>query len=474
MLINVIIDAPEGIRQKVIYGFTVLFTPLRVELNFSRNISDHAFNIAYGEGLSSQLTVDSQRILCLKSSPELCRCVTESRLPDISRIEWLEFAGKKLPKLFPVSQREGGSAFDFDIVATTFMLTSDFQDLISTERDEFDRLRAMDSLQDRLGILDFPVVNYYSLLIKQKLEEFFSINIGSKEFCGADCGLALTHDVDYTSSLNFKIIKRNVFGHAVLNKEGLSSGERARKLLYPVLALIGYDPPRKGMYFLRDAEMEFGLNSTFFVKTGETSREDVNYNYRSSRMRQFLASLGDSGFEIGIHPSMKTYIDAEQFVTEKNRLQEILQREIKSVRQHYLKFTASRTVGIWEGAGIRFDSTLGFSRKPGFRNSVGFPYPLYDFKQDRISKVTELPLILMDGTIAENRRLTTGQAFEKMKELIHETKKANGAASILFHNSIADPIDFPGYKKIYIDLLADAKNNGFALSTLSGIVENFN
>lgn len=473
MIVNVIIDADECVRQKVRYGFAILFQPLRVELNFPENVLDYGINVVYGNKLSLQVTVDSQQFFLVKSSAELEDCVTNSKLPDISHIEWLEFAGKRLPKLFPIPSQDSKSALDFDIVAATFILASDFQDLISLERDEFDRLRAMDSLQDRLSVLDFPVVNYYSLLLKQRLEEFFNVKIDLKKYYGVDYGLALTHDVDYTSSLNFKITKRNIFGHAILNKEGLSSDERIIKLLHPVLALVGYDPPRSGLSFLRDLETESDLKSTFFIKTGETAKEDVNYNYRSKRMKRFLKSLDNSGFETGIHPSMKTYIDAEQFIAEKTRLEETMGREVQSVRQHYLKFTAGKTVSIWEKAGMKYDSTLGFSRKTGFRNSVGFPFPLYNFGQDRVSTVTELPLILMDGTIAENRRLTTEQAFEKMKELIRETKNATGAASILFHNSIADPIDFPGYKKIYARLLAEAKNNGFALNTLSGIIENF-
>jgi hypothetical protein len=122
---------------------------------------------------------------------------------------------------------------------------------------------------------------------------------------------------------------------------------------------------------------------------------------------------------------------------------------------------------------MKYDSTLGFSRKAGFRNSVAFPFPLYNFEHDRISTVTELPLLIMDGTFADNRSLTTDETSKKMKDLIDETKAAHGAASILFHNSLTDPIDFPGYKKIYDRLLSEAKDGGFKMDTLSGIIENF-
>lgn len=465
MKINIVINIGEHVRGKIEYGFTLLFRPLRAELIFSDVIQEGALNFFYG----NEFPPIKQNLFCLRPSGDFNDCINNSKLPNISKLDRFEFSGKQLPRLFPVSD----ASIDFDIAAATFILASEFQDLISLERDEFDRLRAMDSLQDKLGVLDFPVVNYYSLFLKKELESFFDVKIESRKYDGADYALALTHDVDYTSSLNLRMIKRNIFGHAILNVEDLTLNERALKLLYPFLAVGGYDPPKSGLKFLKSLEIQKGLRSTFFIKTGTTGKQDINYNYRSRPLRDFIHSLTECGFEIGIHPSMKTYIDGEQFIAEKMRLERLVGNQIDSVRQHYLKFTASKTTSIWESANIKRDSTLGFSRKAGFRNSVAFPFPLYNFQKDRISSVTELPLLLMDGTFADSRNLTTDQTLNKMKVLVNETKAINGAAAILFHNSLTDPIDFPGYKKIYDQLLTEAGQDGFRLDTLSGIIENF-
>jgi hypothetical protein len=465
MKININIDADPRVKEKLKYGFTILFQPLRAEIVFTEAAQENGINIFYGkESLSVR-----QDAFHLNASDELEDCIRNSKLPDISGIDWFEFSGKKLPKIFPVSNSE----INFDIAAAGFMLASEFQDLISLERDEFDRFRAMDSLQDKLGILDFPVVNYYSMLLKRKLGDFFGVNIEAKKYGNADHGLALTHDIDYTSSLNFRMIKRNLFGHAILNNEGLTPVQRGKKLLYPLMAIAGNDPPRRGLNLLRDIESERGLKSTFFVKTGATAKQDVNYNHRSPSFRRFLDSLIDKGFEIGIHPSMKTYVDGKPLISEKTRLEEAIRKEVHSVRQHYLKFTSSKTVGVWEEAGLKYDSTLGFSRRAGFRNSVAFPFPLYNFGKDRTSTVIELPLLIMDGTFADTRSLTSEETFEKMRNLVHSTKAASGAAAILFHNSISDPIDFPDYEAIYDRLLTEAEEDGFRADTLAGIIEDF-
>ncbi len=464
MKINIIIDAGELVREKIRYGFALLFQPLRAEISHGNSVREDAINIIYGGQAS-----DRKKAFRLTPSGEFEDCIRKSMLPNISNVGWFEFEKKKLPRLFPVQP----SSLDFDIVAATFLLASEYQDLVSLERDEFDRLRAMDSVQDRLGILEIPVVNYYSMFLKKTIEDFFGLTIESKKFGASDHALALTHDVDYTSSLNPRMIKRNIFGHAILNNEGLTPNERAMKLLYPLFAIAGYDPPKAGMRFLKRVEIERDLRSTFFMKTGSTARQDMNYRVRSRSFRRFIDFLVEGGFEIGIHPSMSTYIDGEQLLLEKRRLEDLICKEVASVRQHYLKFTAGKTIGIWERAGLKYDSTLGFSRKAGFRNSIAFPFPLYNFEEDRISTVTELPLVIMDGTFADTHTLTADETFERMRHLVDETKLAHGAASILFHNSLTDPIDFPGYKMIYKDLLVEAGGDGFTMGSLAGIVESF-
>ncbi len=468
MKINIIVSADDIIKRKIQYGFSLLFRPLRVELDFTKTLSPDCLNIFYGR----QLPNDSKKVLWIRSSDEFLRCISGSTLPDVESISRFEYSGKTLPRIFAVTNPLNPS-IDFDIPAAAFILASDFQDLISLERDEFDRLRAMDSLQYKLGILGFPAVNYYSLFLKERVEECFGIALERKTYAGAESAIALTHDVDFVSFLNPRMISREMVGIAVLNRHGLPSRQRATKLLFPLYALFGFDLPKIGLKFILNTESSLAFKSTFFIKTGATGKQDIPYNFRSKTMRNFLNVLAAEGFEIGIHPSMSTYVDVNEFVREKNRLQDFIGKRVNSVRQHYLKFTAGKTIEIWEKAEMKYDSTLGFSREVGFRNSVAFPYPLYNFTEDRPSTVTELPLVFMDGTLAENKTINNDQALARMKELIKETKMANGSASILFHNSLTDPIDFQGYTEIFPALLQEIKGNGMTTGTLASVADNF-
>jgi len=137
------------------------------------------------------------------------------------------------------------------------------------ERDEFDRLRAVDSLQYKLGVLGFPVVNYYSLFLKDKVERYFGIVLESKKYGGSNAAIALTHDVDFSSFLNFRMIRREIFGIAVLNRHGLRTNERATKLLFPLYALLATTCRRSASASSETASWAAASNRLSSLKAGQ-------------------------------------------------------------------------------------------------------------------------------------------------------------------------------------------------------------
>lgn len=91
MRINIVVKAGERLRQKIKYGFNLLFQPLRAEIIFSDEFLENAINIAYGDGP----LFGKGKALCLNPSSEFEDCITDSRLPDISHLSWFDFAWQK-------------------------------------------------------------------------------------------------------------------------------------------------------------------------------------------------------------------------------------------------------------------------------------------------------------------------------------------------------------------------------------------
>ncbi|MGC8594033.1 MAG: polysaccharide deacetylase family protein [Candidatus Kryptoniota bacterium] len=463
MQINIILNCTETVRAKAKYAFEVLFSPMRVSLFFSEKKREDSLNIAYQFD-----TPEDKTIFYLEESKTFSKHLDRKTIPDLTEIRWINFSGKRLPTFFKTNDELG-----FDIAASTFFLASNYQDLISPDRDSFDRLNSNASLQKVGGFLKIPVVNYYSLLLMDRLERFYQMKIKWRKYSGKDCAIALTHDVDYTSSLNPKIIKREVIGNGLLNKQQFGGRDRLFKIFLPVMALGGYNPPRNGLKFFKEIEEKYKVHSTFFFKTGTTEKWDVNYPVERGFINKFIQSLLRDGFEVGIHPSMKTYIDLNQMKKEMERLESTAKTRVGSVRQHYLKFAAGITPAIWREAGLKIDSTLGFPYDTGFRNSVAFPFPLYNFSVDSQSGVTEIPLVIMDGTLKVNRQKDIKLIYSEVESLLREITEARGSAAVLFHNSIKDPVEFRGFPEMYEWIIEFLLRENFFIGSLSEVVDSF-
>jgi peptidoglycan/xylan/chitin deacetylase (PgdA/CDA1 family) len=463
MRINVILNCTEAVKTKAKYAFEVLFSPMRVSLCFSEGIKEDSLNISY-----QAYPPENKAIFYLEEAKPFSIHLAMKTIPDATEIQWVNFSGKRLPAFFKTTDDIG-----FDIAASTFFLTSNYQDLVSFDRDSFDRQKSSESLQKVIGVLQIPVVNYYSLLLKDRLERFYGMEIEWKKYSGKDRAIALTHDVDYTSSLNPKIIKREIVGNGFLNKQHLAGTDRLFKMLLPFMALVGYDPPRNGLRFFKEIEDKYKVHSTFFFKTGTTDKWDVNYPIEKGFIKNFTDSLLKDGFEIGLHPSMKTYIDINQMKREKERLENVIKTTVSSVRQHYLKFTASITPSIWQKAGLTVDSTLGFPYDVGFRNSVAFPFPIYDFSSDGTSNVTEIPLVIMDGALKSGHKRGSEQILSEIESLLREIAAAQGSAALLFHNSINDPVEFKGFPQIYEQVIKFLLHEDFFIGSLSELADSF-
>lgn len=463
MQINVILNCTEAARSKARYAFEVLFSPMRVSLSFFNAKREDAFNIIY-----QHFPPYNENIFHLEESEQFSRHLDSKTIPNADEVYWFGFSDKKLPAFFKT-----GDDIGFDITASTFLLASNYQDLISSNRDQFDRLKSSESLQKINGFLKIPVINYYSLLLKSQLEKFYGITIDWKKYSGKDHAIALTHDVDYTSSLNPKIIKREIIGNALINKQGLTAKERVIKMLLPITAIFGYDPPKEGLKFLKKIEDRYNVHSTFFFKAGATEKWDVNYLIETGFVKEFTRLLLNSGYEIGIHPSMKTYVDQSQMEMEKQHLEMSTGARIRSVRQHYLRFKADTTPGIWEKAGLKIDSTLGFPYDIGFRNSVAFPFPVYDFSKDSTSSIIEIPMVIMDGALNSQSKNDIKQTLSEIENLLGEIFLARGSAAILFHNSLKDPVEYRGFPELYEQIIEFLLRENFFVGSLSELMDSF-
>jgi len=95
------------------------------------------------------------------------------------------------------------------------------------------------------------------------------------------------------------------------------------------------------------------------------------------------------------------------------------------------------------------------------RSGTPYPYRLWD-PQRREPGAWELPLVLMDATLAEERYLGLGPdaAFAAATEALTPVAEHGGAAAILWHPPSHHRLLSRGYDKLYKRLLAWIEERG--------------
>jgi hypothetical protein len=157
--------------------------------------------------------------------------------------------------------------------------------------------------------------------------------------------------------------------------------------------------------------------------------------------------------EVGLHGTVESISNREKMKSSIDKLQQASSTTIVGARQHRLLWHHPETALIQESLGLKYDTTLGFAAHEGFRNSYCHPFRIYNFEEDRMMKLWEFPLNVMDVTLFAYQKYTIEEAFDKTIHVIHEVKKFGGVFSLLWHNSFFDEDLYPGVTTFYTKLL---------------------
>ena len=128
-----------------------------------------------------------------------------------------------------------------------------------------------------------------------------------------------------------------------------------------------------------------------------------------------------------------SYNRADILKIELERLEKI-SGKTEEGRLHFLRFQNPLTWRIWENAGLKLDSTMGFAANIGFRCGTCREFPVFDVL-DRISlNLREMPLVVMDEAL---RKLTSDadEFWAEVTNMKNIVKKFNGKFCFLWHNN---------------------------------------
>ncbi|MBL7924336.1 MAG: polysaccharide deacetylase family protein [Bacteroidia bacterium] len=225
-----------------------------------------------------------------------------------------------------------------------------------------------------------------------------------------------------------------------------------------------------------DAEIAHGFNSTFFVFSRPSSKNDLHlYDcdyvwsdrmmYRACRMNagDFIKRIMGEGVEIACHGSFNTWRNAALLKQQKDNLEDLIGKPVLASRQHFLHYDIHHTPDVLKEAGFKVDSTMGFNRTIGFRAGTSYPYKM-------LNGLLEVPQIIMDGALFNTNSLELDEllACRKIEKIMNEVETSGGCLTINFHpNYLLNP----AWWNTYLFILKELKARNAACVNAASILE---
>lgn len=350
---------------------------------------------------------------------------------------------------------------DVDLPASLFFFLMLHDQWTVPERDQFKRFPAAASLLGRNDLLDVPVASRYGRALREALRANGFAVTDTGRFGGRSAALCLTHDIDYISKFTPGLLFRETVRNLLFNRRKVSLRARVTRFReYLAFARRERDPYVYSIHRMMELQQRYGMRATYLFKAGGTDKRDVTYNPGGERARSLMRRIQEQGHDLGVHPSFNAYNDGRMMEREVARIAEAGASRPRSVRQHYLRFEYPVTWRLHEQCGLSVDSTLGFAEREGFRNGFCHPFQPFDIERNRPFDIWELPLVAMDGTLASYRSMEPEAAQQRLHQLLDVVRAEQGVAVLLFHNTVFDAHDFPGWGEVFEQTLGYAAECG--------------
>ncbi len=333
---------------------------------------------------------------------------------------------------------------------------------LRSDRDTHGRFRAPWS---RLDPLDPPLER-----LRTKL------GIEPPRWDGARFAVALTHDVDSPwrwTPIGVRGAAARLKSDVLHARAGAAAREAKGLARVPLHRRRGTDPNWRFREIVAESKRHGATGSTFFLLAAHRDPHDGPAPEVYDDLRPRLVEELE-GAEVGLHASYTAANDPSQIERELRVLRGLGAR-VTGNRYHYLRVDPHRNLRDVERADLRYDTTLGFPDALGFRAGIARPFRPWDVDRDAPMDLVEIPLAVMDVTLAEPRYLglSARAAWPRIESLL-DWAAANGAAfAILWHPDRFDPPTAAGWDRLYYRVLDAVKERGGVCMSAAELVAQF-
>ena len=378
---------------------------------------------------------------------------TKESLPKLPLPVWEE-----VPVLFGQNteeKQEDTIIIHADIIASTYFLISRYEEYISREiRDEHGRFRGQESLPNRAGFIDTPVVDEYGKILRQKLR---NAGVAVPEPPLMIKKIFLTHDVDQIAHY------RNIRGMVGGFLRGFKRKNERREALMSFFLGVKHDPWFTFPWlFNKDSALIKMLGTrrcesiTFFRAGGGTRKEDKPAaKLLFPDYRTLIKYCKRKGVSIGLHLSYEAGILPELIFEEKEKLDRLAGIKTVFNRNHYLCSREPEDMQYLIDAGITDDFTMSYADMAGFRLGTCRPVKWINPVTKKTGELVLHPLAIMDSSLSEKKYMymNAHDAYKYTVQLINYVEKYNGELVLLWHNTSVEDKPQSYHRQLYEDII---------------------
>ena len=284
---------------------------------------------------------------------------------------------------------------------------------------------------------------------------------------GASFLVALTHDVDSV----WRWTRIGVRGAMARGKDDAlalrvrEAGREAVGLaLAPIHRLRGTDPNWRFEQIVAEERRRGARGSTFYVFGGYSDVHDGASPETYERLRpRLVETLAGVDAEVGLHGSYGAADDEQRLAGEKATLDHLGVRP-EGLRYHYLRIDPHRNLRPLAALGFAYDTSLAFSDAVGFRAGLARPFRPWDFDREEPLDLVEIPLAVMDVTLAERRYLglSARGAWPRLEALLDWAAASHAAFAILWHPDRFDKPTSGGWDRLFYRIIDGVRERGGA------------
>ena len=425
-------DVPQTVRARISYAFRVfaaIYGHEVVDVEQGANLQCCVYGAKPGESAGS------------KFFHIPARYVVRSLEEQAPRPEPCSFANEELYLFYGRDEVSGNP----DWLGEIFEWLSSADEMSIAARDSIGRIPFASTVFGRQSIS--PLRPYASLLMAwfqgflNDRGQSESLPRAPSPVNGADHLMICSHDIDFYFTGRLKALVRvikNAAAAILLNR----SYPHLRGSVGQLFQLICGKRVGDFLPELLHASRTKNFSSTFFVIARHGHRRDGTYKLEEIMPR--LREVPKQGSFIGLHGSYESIVEASDLVSETAALSSTTQQVPMGSRQHWLRFGKhNQLFTAIEKAGLKYDSTLGFSQMVGFRNGAAFAFPPYSFDREEAYDFMEIPLAVMDSALATASRSSYPEANKLLHAVLGESRRWGwGGIALLWHDPI-EPLGVP-------------------------------